>query len=719
MSQVIKQVKPKLITLQTPCIRNQRTLIWLQNQASITSSWSHWDAVVTSMEAYRRWYQQARIVGIILTSIPKSADFYEELFKISPHVPMIFLSRAVLSTKSEDFWTDNFDNIVCLNDVFTQYPFLGHTWDNTLEDAVGLFAHLSRYHRIVDCVVPQSRIETFQGNITIQHNVMPPAVWLVTQYFRHQDAERAKEIQTCLQKNVECADISRIVLLTERDYTKDYPKTNNKIQQVIIKKRLTYAHFLQFVKDRVPANTIVILANADMYMEDLSDLWTINLKNTMLSLLRWDVTEDGPQLFGPRADSQDTWILLSDSVKEVDWAYEKLDVQLGQPGCDNVFAGQMLQNRFVLYNPALTIKTYHLHTTNVRNYTKEDMIRALLYVNLVPSHLMDTKHEKPTKPINTISNESVAFEVKSSSLSNEITYCTMLEKEGRYKWEPSVENFYFDERPLHQWKNACVTPTGLVYTPYAIYPGDDTLYPFWKNSTVHLYTPLQTAEQMIAIPFDNISVFSNITAYTLYYLSYVLRFLEQYPGASFWMPWAYRQLLADYKITAKPMILTEDTACYAKEVIGFMPSVIEPGMENSSVLRSYMPVWLEKPIGKRCIVIGSFSDKMKQQLNEIFCNEWYMEYMEKANAESLVGAALCIIQANYGLVPLWALPKAACVIEFQQELNMIGEVQHLAHITELQSWVLLLSKGTKEQVEKQMIHEISRWFMKNEDSIVC
>jgi hypothetical protein len=167
------------------------------------------------------------------------------------------------------------------------------------------------------------------------------------------------------------------------------------------------------------------------------------------------------------------------------------------------------------------------------------------------------------------------------------------------------------------------------------------------------------------------------------------------------------------------MILTEDTACYAKEVIGFMPSVIEPGMENSSVLRSYMPVWLEKPIGKRCIVIGSFSDKMKQQLNEIFCNEWYMEYMEKANAESLVGAALCIIQANYGLVPLWALPKAACVIEFQQELNMIGEVQHLAHITELQSWVLLLSKGTKEQVEKQMIHEISRWFMKNEDSIVC
>lgn len=712
MSQVIKQVKPKVITLQTPCIRNQRTLVWLQNQDR-TKSWSQWDAVVTSIEAYGKWNQTANIVGIILTSI-SNRMFYQDLFEISKfHAPMIFLSRAVLSTKSEDFWTDNFDNVVCIDDITTQYPFLGHAWDNTLEDAIGLFAHLSRYNRIVDTMVPQSRIETFQGNIQVHHGAMPPTVWLVTQYFRHKDAERAKEIQTCLQKNVNCDDISQIVLLTEHDYTKDYPKTT-KIQQQIIKKRLTYAHFLQFVKDRVPANTIVILANADMYMEDLTDLWKINLKSTMLSLLRWDVTEDGPQLFGPRADSQDTWVILSDSVKEVDWAYEKFDVQLGQPGCDNVFAGQMLQNRFVLYNPALTIKTYHLHKTNVRNYTKDDMIRALLYVNLVPSHLMDTKHEKPTDPVRTISNESVGFEVKSSSLSNEITYCTMLEKEGRYKWEPSVENYYFDEIVMHQWKNACVTPTGLVYTPYAIYPGDDTRFPFWKSSTVHLYTPLQTAEQMIAIPFDNMSVFMNRQKYILYYLSYVLRFLEYYPTASFWIPWAYRQLLTDYNIRATPLFLSEDTACYAKEIVGCMPNIVEPGMENIAVLRSYIPAWIEKPVGKRCVVIGSYT----QPLHEIFCKEWFIEYQEEATVESLIGATLCIIYNTTSIVPLWALPKGACVVEFQQELELTGELQHLAHISELQSWVLLLSKGTKEQVEKQITQELTRWIMKNEDSIL-
>ena len=82
MSQVIKQVKPKVITLQTPCIRNQRTLVWLQNQDQ-TTSWSQWDAVVTSIEAYGKWYrcQTANIVGIILTSISRKETVYHLLDK--------------------------------------------------------------------------------------------------------------------------------------------------------------------------------------------------------------------------------------------------------------------------------------------------------------------------------------------------------------------------------------------------------------------------------------------------------------------------------------------------------------------------------------------------------------------------------------------------------------------------------------------------------------
>jgi hypothetical protein len=57
------------------------------------------------------------------------------------------------------------------------------------------------------------------------------------------------------------------------------------------------------------------------------------------------------------------------------------------------------------------------------------------------------------------------------------------------------------------------------------------------------------------------------------------------------------------------------------------------------------------------------------------------------------------------------------VIEFQQEVEITGENQHLAHVCELQSWILLLSKGTQVQVEKQIVQELSRWMIQHEDKI--
>jgi hypothetical protein len=715
MTDMIKQVKPKIITLQTPCIRNQRTLVWLQKQTH--TSWKKWDAIVTSLEDYDRWSSKATIVGIILDTLKQHE--YEHLFAISSHVPMILLSRTILSTKPEEYWTDNYDNLVCLDDMVEQYPYLGHAWDNSTEDAIGLFAYLHRYNRIVDCDVPMIRFHRFQENCTLERGIVPPMIWLVAQYFRHSDEARAREIMETLKQNTVCADIGTIVLLTERDYSKDWRHIQTKkIQQIVIGKRLTYAHFLQYVKERVPKNTIVMLANADIFFEDLSDLWKINMKSVMLSLLRWDVKEDSdPELFGPRADSQDTWIVLSDSVKEVTWKYEPFDIQLGKPGCDNIFAGLMLRNHFVLYNPALTLKTYHLHLTAIRNYNNDDVIRASLYVNIVPGHIIDTKQETPVHTIATFSNEVVSFEVQSSSLSNEIAYCTMLEKEGRYKWEASVENFYFDEISVYQWDNACVTPNGLVYTPYRIYPGDDQQYPYWNASTVTIYTPLQQTEQMIAIPLPSTTLFMSSSEYVLYYLSRVLRFLTQYPHASFWIPEPYHYCLSTFGIQSTPLIVSNTTACYAKQVIGYLPGANEIGKEEITILRDRIPQWIASPVYKRCVIVGEFHHK--KQLSELLCKEWFIEYIEEATIDAAVGTSLCIVTTplRSAWASLWALPKHAFLIEFQQELEINGELQHLAHVSELRSWVLLLSKGSQVQVQKQLMKLITMWFIVHEEEI--
>ena len=151
-------VVPKLLNLSAPTLRNQRTLVWLQNQSTMQSNklsntvnWSKWDAVVTSISSYNHWSQyNTKIVGIIITELT-SATSLDELLKVSKQVPMILISQTVLALKSEQYWTDNFDNVLNLDNILEHYPFINNPWDQTTNDAVAILGLLCRYNRIVDC----------------------------------------------------------------------------------------------------------------------------------------------------------------------------------------------------------------------------------------------------------------------------------------------------------------------------------------------------------------------------------------------------------------------------------------------------------------------------------------------------------------------------------------------------------------------------------------
>jgi hypothetical protein len=442
---------PRLLNLNTPIVRDQRTLIWLQGQELEGGAENKWDGVVSTICDFKRWNEVgARIVGIVLNQFSEGQDindFTDELFSVAKGVPLILLPQSILCQKKEEFWAENFDNVMNLDGLHEQYPFIKSEWDGTRADAIALFALLCRYNRLVDCEVSVERGEVLRGaGITVEAGSKPNQMWMVAQYFKHKDKKRHREIRECLVRNCGCPHIDKIVLLNERDYSAEWRGVEgaNKIQQIVLGRRLTYADFLRFCCEKVPAGVYIALCNADIYFGDsLLDLWKINMADKMLGLLRWD-TPGAPEIatiFGPRADSQDSWIFLSDSVKAREWDLKKFEFQLGQAGCDNAFAGLILRQRFLLANPALTFRTYHIHESGVRSYSKADYIKSDIYVNLAPTHILDTRQEvKPAGPVaKTFSNETVEFEVKSSSMSNEITYCTMLEKEGRYKWEPSVE----------------------------------------------------------------------------------------------------------------------------------------------------------------------------------------------------------------------------------------------------------------------------------------
>jgi hypothetical protein len=59
------------------------------------------------------------------------------------------------------------------------------------------------------------------------------------------------------------------------------------------------------------------------------------------------------------------------------------------------------------------------------------------------------------------------------------------------------------------------------------------------------------------------------------------------------------------------------------------------------------------------------------------------------------------------------------VVEFQQELLIDGEFQHMAHVAGFKSWVLLLSKGSIGDVQEQLVEGLERWLKKNRDEIIC
>jgi hypothetical protein len=724
-------IVPKILNLSAPTIRNQRTLIWLQNQDK-TVNWSKWDAVVSSIYDYNTWsLQKAKIVGIVLTELPENQ--ITELYKISKQVPLILVSQKVLSLKSQEYWSDNFDNILSLDNILDQYPFIEQPWDGSEADAISIFSVLCRYNRLIDS--PTTRITSLQ-------NIKPNEVWVFTQFFKHRDAKRFKEIKECLIKNCACPYIDKIVLINEKDYTSDFSNIpgSKKIEQFISERRLTYANFLQYVNDVVPVNVFTILCNADIYFGDsLLDLHKINMQDKMLGLLRWDVdTEGDAKIFGPRADSQDTWIFLSDSIKSRKWDYNKFNFQLGQAGCDNAFAGHILRQKFVISNPAVSFKTFHLHNTNIRNYDKKDYIRADVYINLAPTFVIDSKQEiTPSGKPDSISNDLVSFEVKSSSMSNEITYCTMLEKEGRYKWEPSVENHYFEATiPIYKWNKSSVTPNGLVYDLFTIYKGkyaDDDKFNYWANANVDILTPLQKRKRMFAIPLKNTDVFKHPDTYILNYISRCARLLKLYPETSFWIPPNFADYMEyfDWGIERlNAVFFDENTACYADEVIGLLPGPLELGQEDITALRQLYPSWIEKPVGKICsVVLGQqitpqFAEETITKFLQDKDEEWTIRYVREsdyASYDALLGASLCIFiggqKTQNFWSKLWALPKECCVVEFQQELKIDGEFQHLAHVAGFKSWVLLLSKGSVTDVQEQIVEQLTKWFKKNEDEL--
>lgn len=84
------------------------------------------------------------------------------------------------------------------------------------------------------------------------------------------------------------------------------------------------------------------------------------------------------------SSSQDTWIFHTNFIKDILKNIELFNIQLGNSGCDNKILYLLNNIGFKIINHPYFIKTYHYHTSEIRNYTEINRIPGpYVFVNPV------------------------------------------------------------------------------------------------------------------------------------------------------------------------------------------------------------------------------------------------------------------------------------------------------------------------------------------------
>jgi hypothetical protein len=252
------------------------------------------------------------------------------------------------------------------------------------------------------------KLVSFSESCNLSETECNDPIHIFTQFFLPTNIQRLREIAFCLKQHVENEQIHKIHLLNETIYTDEELGTaSDKIIQTNINKRLTFQDVFTYIRDE-NINGYFVLLNADMFFHPLS---LVNLRKTslhqnkeMMALLRYEYNHQNPyklKLFGPRYDSQDTWIFHSNTLFGAD-CDKVFNFPFGKPGCDNKIIYLMHVLGFKVINDPFAICTFHVHTSNLRNYTIKDTIAQPWGMSVPPN--IKLSHFSPALGIPSLTN---------------------------------------------------------------------------------------------------------------------------------------------------------------------------------------------------------------------------------------------------------------------------------------------------------------------------
>jgi len=233
-------------------------------------------------------------------------------------------------------------------------------------------------------------------------------IHVFTQFFIHSSSrQRNFELQYCLYKNALNPHITKIHLLNEKIYNNEelYGSNNidsvdpSKVVQINIGKRLKFKDVFRYIRES-GIHGYCVLTNADIFFDFTIRRLIyscISIKREVFALLRYEFRGESDlqntKIFGPRFESQDTWIIhraknildeniLDENVhsEKANYPYIKekhekaFDFEFGTPGCDNKISYLFNVLGYEIINDPRFIKTYHYHSDTSRSYTHKDVI---------------------------------------------------------------------------------------------------------------------------------------------------------------------------------------------------------------------------------------------------------------------------------------------------------------------------------------------------------
>jgi hypothetical protein len=179
-------------------------------------------------------------------------------------------------------------------------------------------------------------------------------------YYEDKNLLRKKEIDECL-KNNQANPLLTVITFTSQSKPK-------------------YDLFFQKINEITGPEDINIICNSDIYFDNTIELANKIQHKQVYALSRWDVIHPWKIVHFDRQDSQDTWVVRG----RVDGVFG--DFTLGIRGCDNRIAYEFNKAGYTVSNPSKSIKSYHLHKSNIRNYIMSDVVPQP-YLTIKPSSL--------------------------------------------------------------------------------------------------------------------------------------------------------------------------------------------------------------------------------------------------------------------------------------------------------------------------------------------